>query len=344
MLTAGASERFLLIIFLQLLRSTTTSPSPATTLDDSKLPLIVFQQHHHHHHLGELPTTEMPPSSQDDYYAYNVAAKVGASDVTEIRTNRKHHYKHDDDDSDDDGEEIRGKKHHSTGAVEFNGKTAMRTLYQVGDSDSSLPECGAWAVCGKVDVYEPGRPWLEKQCRCPQATGATKGGRHTATTCSQLLTAQDGHTVVDKTRHYKVCEPVRRLPRCRYFRDVTWTLRSTAENGTQQTMHCLCPKGAVAYLIKRQAYQTSDNAIGYQYSFACSPQSRLRCQRKEPCRLFTVRKRQELLDEVNTNTLCQCPHGHTCPTHHTHQPGVVQGKTYLEENVRTYSGYCLPSN
>lgn len=68
---------------------------------------------------------------------------------------------------------------------------------------------------------------------------------------------------------------------------------------------------------------------------------RLRCQRKEPCRLFTVRKRMELLDEVNTNTLCQCPHNHYCPTHHT-DPGTVQGKSYVEENIRTYSGYCFP--
>lgn len=37
-------------------------------------------------------------------------------------------------------------------------------------------------------------------------------------------------------------------------------------------MHCICPKNSVAYIIKRQAYQ-SDQGVGYQYSFACSPQS-----------------------------------------------------------------------
>lgn len=66
----------------------------------------------------------------------------------------------------------------------------------------------------------------------------------------------------------------------------------------------------------------------------------LRCQRKEPCRLFTVRKRLELLDEVNTNGLCQCPHNHYCPRHHT-DAGVIQLESFVEENIRTYSGYCL---
>jgi hypothetical protein len=72
----------------------------------------------------------------------------------------------------------------------------------------------------------------------------------------------------------------------------------------------------------------------------CFHPQRLRCQRKEPCRLFTVRKRQELLDEVNTSTLCQCPHGHTCPRHHR-DAGVIVGKSYTEEAIKTYSGYCI---
>lgn len=70
---------------------------------------------------------------------------------------------------------------------------------------------------------------------------------------------------------------------------------------------------------------------------------RLRCQRKEPCKLFTVRKRQEFLDEVNTNPLCQCPRNHRCPRHHT-DAGVLLGKSYIEDNIRTYSGYCMPEN
>lgn len=68
---------------------------------------------------------------------------------------------------------------------------------------------------------------------------------------------------------------------------------------------------------------------------------RLKCQRKEPCKLFTVRKRQEYLDEVNTNPLCQCPRNHRCPRHHT-DSGVILGKSYIEDNIRTYSGYCMP--
>lgn len=62
------------------------------------------------------------------------------------------------------------------------------------------------------------------------------------------------------------------LPKCRYFRDMAWTLRSEG-NGTLQTVHCHCPKGSVAYLLKRQAYQLDFTQVGYQYSFACSPQS-----------------------------------------------------------------------
>lgn len=72
---------------------------------------------------------------------------------------------------------------------------------------------------------------------------------------------------------FQLCEPVKRLSKCRYFRDVTWTLTSGPDNVTQQTVHCHCPKGAVAYLIKQQAFQNRDGQIGYQYSFACSPQS-----------------------------------------------------------------------
>lgn len=70
----------------------------------------------------------------------------------------------------------------------------------------------------------------------------------------------------------QLCEPIKMLPKCRYFRDMAWTLRSEG-NGTLQTVHCHCPKGSVAYLLKRQAYQTETKEIGYQYSFACSPQS-----------------------------------------------------------------------
>lgn len=75
--------------------------------------------------------------------------------------------------------------------------------------------------------------------------------------------------------------------------------------------------------------------------FVCFCSQRLRCKRKEPCRLFTVRPRHDApqLDEVNTSTLCQCPRSYHCPRHH-HDPGVVLGKAFLEEAVKTYSGYC----
>ncbi|PNF41101.1 hypothetical protein B7P43_G06234 [Cryptotermes secundus] len=204
---------------------------------------------------------------------------------------------------------------------------AAKGLADAMNSEEDIPECGPWTVCSKVDLYET--PWVERECRCP--------GRQS---CPSQLAATDGHTITDKTRQFKLCEPVKKLPKCRYFRDITWILVSGADNITEQIVQCHCPRGAVAYLIKRQAVQTPDGLLSYRYSFACSPQSRLRCQRKEPCRLFTVRKRQELLNEVNTSTLCQCPHGHTCPRHHT-EPGVIVGKSYTEEAIRTYSGYCI---
>ncbi|XP_048262638.1 uncharacterized protein LOC126915127 isoform X2 [Bombus affinis] len=81
-----------------------------------------------------------------------------------------------------------------------------RVLYQIGDSEDELPEClDRSEVCSKVDLY--GSPWVERQCRCPD-------GR----TCPSSLHGDDGHTIVDKTRQYKLCEPVKRLPICRYFK------------------------------------------------------------------------------------------------------------------------------
>ncbi|XP_019891685.1 protein giant-lens isoform X1 [Musca domestica] len=157
--------------------------------------------------------------------------------------------------------------------------------------------------------------------------------------CPSGLGIEDGHTIADKTRHYKMCQPVHRLPVCRHFRDYTWTLTTSPEmNTTEQIVHCRCPKNSVTYLTKREP--SEDGNGGYKYLFACSPLTRLRCQRKQPCKLFTVRKRQEFIDEVNINALCQCPKGHHCPSHHT-QSGVIAGETFLEDNIQTYSGYCM---
>lgn len=69
---------------------------------------------------------------------------------------------------------------------------------------------------------------------------------------------------------------------------------------------------------------------------------KIKCQRKEPCRLFSVRKNYErpLADEVNTSSLCQCPHKTKCPKHHL-DVGVIPGKIYSDDSVRTYSAYCM---
>ena len=183
-----------------------------------------------------------------------------------------------------------------------------------------MPECSDRSeVCSKVDLY--GSPWVERQCRCPD-------GR----TCPSSLHGDDGHTIVDKTRQYKLCEPVKRLPICRYFklvaivclienihqvaapqsnvsyrfanvlrvclytirsyytrtrsvhktrwlfavyRDVTWTLAPGGgpANATVQRVYCRCRPGSVPYLVRRQAYRSSEGSPGFIYAFACSPQS-----------------------------------------------------------------------
>jgi len=202
-------------------------------------------------------------------------------------------------------------------------------------------------VCNKIDTY--GTPWVEKQCKCP-------GGNYQ---CSTSLHSRDGYTILDRNRQYKMCEPVKKLKRCKYFRDVTWSLVTYPGNAnatTQQIVHCKCPRNSVSYLIKRHEFQTP-SGIGHQYSFACSPQTKLRCQRKEPCRLFSVRKNPDRRgtdqqqgsssssssaknELVNTSSLCQCPHRKKCPRHHL-DVGVIPGKVYSDDSVRTYSAYCM---
>ncbi|XP_076340555.1 protein giant-lens-like [Tachypleus tridentatus] len=203
-------------------------------------------------------------------------------------------------------------------------KPPFPIFYQTGNSEDDLPECGQWSVCNRVDVYSA--PWVERRCRCP--------GKKT---CSLSLSDQDGHTVVAKTRQYKICEPVRKLPVCRYIRDVTWTYVENPDNTTQQTMHCVCPKNGSPYIIKHQSYSVP-TGIAHQYSFACSPQTSLLCHRKEPCRLFSVRKRSEV-EDVNTDTLCHCPHGHVCPHNHN-ASSVILESSHHRSRTRTYSGYC----
>ncbi|KFM68645.1 hypothetical protein X975_08193, partial [Stegodyphus mimosarum] len=180
-------------------------------------------------------------------------------------------------------------------------------------------------VCNRVDTYST--PWIERQCRCP--------GKKI---CSMSMDPRDGFTVMDKSRQLKLCEPVSRLPTCGYFRDIAWTHAIYPDNTTKQTVHCMCPKNSVAYILRHEVYNTQDGMTVI-YFMACSPLSKMRCQRKEPCRLFTVTKRPDV-EEVSMNTLCQCPHGHRCPQHHT-EPSVTGGSTsFTGEPVRTYSGYC----
>ncbi|GIY90877.1 protein giant-lens [Caerostris extrusa] len=267
-----------------------------------------------------------------------------------------------------------------------NHKMAFKIFYQIGNSEPDLPECSEMVVCNILDTYST--PWIERQCRCPNKR-----------VCSMSADSRDGYTIVDKNRQLKLCEPVNRLPTCRYFRDVAWTYTTYPDNTTKQTMHCACPKNSVAYIFKNEAFSTEDG-IGGLYFLACSPQSvkeeagvtvacvegsavsvcypdlrkqhshsfrshdpypafvfshsrkmlnakacekKMRCQRKEPCRLFTVKKRPDV-EEVSTSTLCQCPKDHNCPEHHSQPSVILTPSSFTEQHIRTYSGYCTPNN
>ena len=91
-----------------------------------------------------------------------------------------------------------------------------------------------------------------------------------------------------------MCEPAKKLKRCKYFRDITWTYVTYPDwkNSTQQLMHCRCPKNSVAYLIKRHAFQTP-KGTGYQYSFACSPQTVSYIKKFSKCKHFELEMMQE---------------------------------------------------
>nr|XP_046920470.1 uncharacterized protein LOC124500440 isoform X1 [Dermatophagoides farinae] len=182
-----------------------------------------------------------------------------------------------------------------------------------------------------------------------------------------------------------LCEPIvkKKLPTCRYFRDITWTITTISmarsslssslapeqqksaptttttttttthqnENITKQEIKCICPPNSEAYILKHHVYKTAEGQLGYRYYFACSPETKLRCKRKEPCRLFTVRKGiySKSIESVTTNTLCQCENGYECPNNHRQSLSsssssiIMMGQTYPMDNIRTYSGYCYPT-
>ncbi|GFT37966.1 protein giant-lens [Nephila pilipes] len=202
----------------------------------------------------------------------------------------------------------------------------LKILYPQGTGESEMPQCERWSVCSRVDTYS--RPWVERLCTC-------RNGQ----LCSTSLRADDGHTVTDRTRQYKVCESVDTLPTCRFFKDITWTHITSADNKFQQRVHCKCPENSTTYISGHDVKTTSQGVL-YYYHFSCSPESGMRCRRKEPCRLFTVRKRFPV-EEVTTSTLCRCPPKTSCPSHHT-DPFVLADfdANRPKDGTRTYSGFC----
>ena len=90
------------------------------------------------------------------------------------------------------------------------------------------------------------------------------------------------------------------------------------------------------------ARQTHQSFVNGNFLTHYSPLQKLKCQRKEPCRLFSVKKSSSHadVDEVTMSSLCSCPHSSRCPKHHL-DIGVVPGRVYSNDDVRTYSGYCM---
>ena len=69
-------------------------------------------------------------------------------------------------------------------------------------SEADLPVCSPNSVCNKIDTY--GTPWVEKQCRCPSPKAGSAAAAAVGQQCSTSTHPKDGHTVVDRTRLYKV--------------------------------------------------------------------------------------------------------------------------------------------
>ncbi|XP_043474185.1 protein giant-lens isoform X2 [Leptopilina heterotoma] len=227
-------------------------------------------------------------------------------------------------------------KHPKRQEHETNEEQEPLVIYQIGVGEDDLPECSSKnEICSKVDLY--GAPWVERQCRCP-------GGR----SCPSTANANDGHTLADRTRQYKLCEAVKRIPFCRYFKDVTWSLQPFGGpmNSTVQRVHCRCRPGGVPYLLKREAHLTPKGVYVPVYYFGCSPQSKMKCAKKEPCKLFTVRKRNKnevAVEDVSVSPLCQCHKGFRCPKKHT-DPGSISARSYAGMDIKTYSAYCVPTH
>lgn len=209
-------------------------------------------------------------------------------------------------------------------------------IYQIGVGEEDLPECSSKnEICSKVDLY--GTPWVERQCRCP-------GGR----SCPSTSNADDGHTLADRTRQYKLCEAVKKIPFCRYFKDVTWSLQPFGGpmNSTVQRVHCRCRPGGVPYLLRREFHLTPEGVYVPIYYFGCSPPSKMKCTRKGPCKLFTVRKRNKssiAVEDVSVSPLCQCHKGFRCPKKHT-DPGSMPARSYPGTDMKTYSAFCVPTH
>ncbi len=102
---------------------------------------------------------------------------------------------------------------HLTGAKGFctlKLRSVLRELlFPFQSSELDLPVCSQFGVCNVVDTYGE-ESWVERQCRCPSSAASGRGRRrsqphhHGPGGCSAGDSHRDGHTVVDKTKQYKV--------------------------------------------------------------------------------------------------------------------------------------------
>ena len=68
--------------------------------------------------------------------------------------------------------------------------------------------------------------------------------------------------------------------------------------------------------------------------------------KKEPCKLFSVRKRNKnsvAVEDVSVSPICQCHKGFRCPKKHT-DPGSLPARAYIGLDIKTYSAYCVPTH
>ncbi|OQV14694.1 putative Protein giant-lens [Hypsibius exemplaris] len=210
---------------------------------------------------------------------------------------------------------------------------ARNIIYANGNSESDLPLCATHAVCNRIENFS-GKPKIHRLCRCPTSHPANLPVDATSHSCPSTLNDQDGHTITDDSKMYKICGPVEVFPTCRFFHDTAYTITTyPAQNRTQQVIRCVCPAESTTYILKwKQKHNAPNHKMTYHY--ACSPQTFLRCAKDEPCSLFV-----DSGTAVNKQAVCSCRQGSSCPTRVT-ESTVKLLTVDANLGATTYAAYC----